>query len=275
MRTVPPGRPAARGKATAKTIDGALQILSLFNHTAPEWTIRDVAARLDVPYSTAYRYVSTLEAAGYLMRHPSTGAYRVGLPLIELAGVALNQLDVRVHGLSHLDHLADVTGLNANMAVLDQGDVLHVAYAFRSAVPRMYTVLGRRAVAHCTALGKVLLADRPFEEVRRIIETYGWRPYTPRSIQTFPDLERALAEIRERGFAVDRGERRVATRCVGAPIRNQLGRVVAAISVSGQAERLPDERIPELAATVMEHASMISYRLGYDDADPQTVLPLV
>jgi DNA-binding IclR family transcriptional regulator len=261
-------------EASAKTIGSGLQILRLFNHLAPEWTIPDIARRLDVPYSTAYRYVTTLAAEGYLVRHEPTGNYRIGLPLIELAGVALNQLDVRVHGLSHLDHLADVTGLNANMAVLYQGDTFHIAYAVRSAVPRMYTALGRRAVAHCTALGKTLLSDLPFEDVRHIIETYGWRPYTAKSIQTFPELDRALAEVRERGYAVDRGERSPGTRCVAAPIRDKTGRVIAAISVSGPHERLPEERLPELAATVQEHASMISYRLGYDDADPSQVAPL-
>lgn len=263
-----------RSDATAKTIGSGLQILRLFNHLAPEWTISAIAERLDVPYSTAYRYVTTLEAEGYLVRHQPTGTYRIGLPLIELAGVALNQLDVRLHGLSHLDHLADVTRLNANMAVLYQGDTFHVAYAIRSAVPRMYTALGRRAVAHCTALGKTLLANFPLEEVRRLIEQYGWRPYTPKSIQSFPELEHALAEIRERGYAVDRGERRLTMRCVAAPIRDRSGRVVAAISVSGPQDRVPEERIAELAATVQEHASMISYRLGYDDADPSQVTPL-
>lgn len=262
---------AGERTAGAKTIDTALRILSLYNHAAPEWTVRDIAARLDVPYSTAYRYVNTLEASGYLVRHPPTGAYRIGLPVIELAGVALNQLDVRVHGIAHLDHLADTTGLNANLAILDGGDTFHLAYAVRSSVPRMYTALGRRAVAHCTALGKVLLADLPNAEVRRLIETSGWRPYTPSSIQDFSTLERALTEVRGRGYALDLGERSPGTRCCGAPVRDRTGRVIAAISVSGPQARLPDDRLPELVATVVEHASLISYHLGYDDADPSHV----
>lgn len=265
----PPREKATEG--TAKTIDGALRILSLYNHATPEWTVRGIAERLGVPYSTAYRYVTTLEAAGYLVRHQSSGCYRVGLPLIELAGVALNQLDVRVHGIAHLDHLADTTGLNANLAILDGGDTFHLAYAVRSAVPRMYTALGRRAVAHCTALGKVLLADLPFEEVRRLIDTHGWRPYTPSSIQSFPELERKLAEVKERGYALDLGERAPGTRCCAAPVRDRTGRVIAAVSVSGPQARLSDDRLPELAATVVEHASLISYHLGYDDADPSHV----
>jgi len=268
-------RGVRHSSAHAKTIDGALKILCRFNHASPEWTIRDLAQQLDVPYSTAYRYVSTLEESGYLVRHRPTESYRIGLPLIELAGVALNQIDVRVHGLSHLDHLADLTGLNANLALLYEGDTFHIAYAVRSAVPRMYTALGRRAVAHCTALGKTLLAALPFDEVRSLVETYGWRPYTPRSIQNFPDLEKALAEVRTQGYALDRGERHLGTSCVAAPIRDKTGQVIAAISVTGPNDQFSDEQLPGLIVTVLEHASVISYRLGYDDADPQPVTPLV
>ncbi|MBX6773343.1 MAG: IclR family transcriptional regulator [Chloroflexi bacterium] len=263
-----------RPDGVASTIGAGLRVLSLFNHLEPEWTIRDIAVRLDLPYSTAYRYVASLEAEGYLVRHRPSGTFRLGLPLIELAGVVLNQLEVRVQGLSLLDQLADATGLNANMAVLYEGDTFHIAYAVRSAVPRMYTALGRRAVAHCTALGKVLLADLPFEEVRQLIERYGWRPYTPRSIQSFDVLARELEEVRARGYAVDRGERSIATRCVAAPVRDRSGRVVAAISISGTQESMPEERIPDLALKVQHYAAQISYRLGYDQADPAHVIPL-
>lgn len=252
----------------AKTIDGALRILDLFNYTHPEWTVQDVARTLDVPYSTTHRYIRTLEASGYLVRHRPSGTYRTGLKLVELAGVALNHLDVRVHGMPHLDHLADVTGLNANLAVLSEGDAFHIAFAVRSAVPRMYTALGRRAVAHCTALGKVLLADLAFEEVRCLVERYGWRPYTARSIQSFSDLERALREVRENGHAIDRDERALGTSCVAAPVKDKAGQVVAAICVTGPSERFTDERLPELIRVVKEHASAISYHLGYDDANP-------
>lgn len=258
--------------SNAKTIDGALRILSLYNHAEPEWTVRGIADRIDVPYSTAYRYVTTLEGSGYLVRHP-TGTFRLGLPLVELAGVALNQLDVRVRGIAHLDHLADATGLNANLAILDGGDTFHIAYAVRSAVPRMYTALGRRAVAHCTSLGKSILAYRPFDEVRRIIETHGWRPYTPNSIQSFDALERELADIRARGYSLDLGERSPGTRCVAAPVRDRSGYVVAAVSVSGPQARLSDERLGDLAPIVVEHANLISYHLGYDDGAPPQSAP--
>ena len=109
---------------------------------------------------------------------------------------------------------------------------LHIAFAIRSHVPRAYTVLGRGAVAHCTALGKVMLADFPFAEVRQLIETHGWRSYTPKSITTFAGLEQSLSEIRANGYAIDRGERSLETNCLAAPIRDATGRVVAAMGLA-------------------------------------------
>lgn len=276
------GRPRAQyvnptssfGEDGTSTIGSAFRILSLFNHFTSEWTVRDIARQLDMPYSTTHRYVRALERTGYITRDTSASTYRVGLKVIELAGVALNQVDARVQGMRDLDHLADVTGLNANMAVLHEGDAFHVAFSLRSAVPRMYSALGRRAVAHCTALGKVLLADLPFEEVRQIIEVYGWRPYTEKSIQDFSDLERALAQVRATGYALDRDERTVGTSCVAAPVRNRQGRVVSAICVTGPSDQMPDERLPALIKQVKEHATAISYQLGYDAETAELPPPL-
>jgi len=243
--------PGEQRKTTGmRTVAKALQILGLFNHKSPEWTIKEVSHRLDLPYSTTYRYISTLVSAGYLVSHDRNGTYRVGLIAIELGGLALNQLDVRLHGLAYLDHLADTTQLNANLAVLYQADILHIAYAVHSTVPHYYTVIGRRSTAHCTALGKVLLAGLPFNEVRSLISKHGWRPQTPNSIT--------------QGYSVDRNEQALKSFCVGAPIHNRLGHVVAAVSVSGSGDPVPEERIPQLAQAVINTANMISYHLGYD-----------
>lgn len=248
---------------SAKTVEHALQILGLFTHTDPEWAVKDIASVLGFPYSSAYRYVGAVRKAGYLTRDERTGKYQVGLAVVELAGIVLNQLDVRVHGLEHLDHLADVTALNANLAVLHEADVLHVAYAVRSAVPRSYTVLGRKSVAHCTALGKVMLADLPFTKVCQLIDKHGWRPCTSKSITNFTDLERALTEVKINGYSLDLAERNLRTHCVAAPIHDRTGRVVGAISVSGPQDRLTEDRLRELIPVVKVHAEMISRRLGY------------
>jgi DNA-binding IclR family transcriptional regulator len=188
----------------------------------------------------------------------------VGLPVIELAGVVLNQLDVRVHGQLYLERLADATGLNANISVLYRGDILHVAFAMRHPAANTYDVIGRRSPAHLTAMGKAMLADLYFGDVRKLIEKYGWRTRTPNSIRCFSVLGHELDQVRERGYALELGEYDLQNRCVAAPIRGRLGRVVAAISVTGQANKIRDDWATELPPTVMDYAAMISHHLGYN-----------
>ena len=263
--------PVARGKswtssAKSKTVERAGLILACFSEAGPHLTLTELAAKLELNPSTVYRYIASLQAAGLLERDARQGGYRLGLRVIELAGIALNQIEARKHALDELDRLRDELNLLTNLAVLFEGDVLHLAHSAPKEVPRMYTTLGRRAVAHCTALGKVLLAHRPWEEVREIIRQCGWRPYTPKSIQSFERLQTELAEIRKRGYSLDREERRLGVGCIAAPVRERSGQVVAALSVSGALERLTKktgEFSPQILRRVLEAANRVSFRLGY------------
>jgi DNA-binding IclR family transcriptional regulator len=262
-----PQRATRRGeraeRAPTQTVDRALTVLGFFTATEPELSSAEIAARLGLHQTTAYRLLSTMEASGYVERDPRTGLYRLGLKVVELAGLKLNQMDLRRHALPALDYLRDTLNLNANLAVLDRGDVCHLAYAVRADVPHTYTLLGRKSVAHCTSLGKALLAFRPRAEVHETIRAGGWRPYTERSIQDFETLDRALDEIAARGYAVDDGERRPNLKCIAAPVRDRAGAVVAAISVSGSPAAIDALGVERVVATVVERADAISASLGH------------
>jgi DNA-binding IclR family transcriptional regulator len=268
------GMPAGRSRKRrispssrkSKTIERAGRILACFSDAEPHLSLTDLAAKLELNPSTAYRYIASLQQAGLLERDTRQGGYHLGLRVVELAGIALNQIEVRKHALDELDRLRDETNLLSNLGVLFEGDVLHLAQSATKDVPRMYTMIGRRAVAHCTAMGKVLLAYRPWTEVRRLIGQYGWRPYTPKSIQRFDRLQTELAAIRTQGYGVDREERRRGVGCLAAPIRERSGHVVAALSVSGSLDRLTGgskEFSAHLLRRVLDGAHRISFRLGH------------
>jgi IclR family transcriptional regulator, KDG regulon repressor len=252
--------------AKSQTIERAASILTCFSSEMPHLSLATLAEKLALNQSTAYRYVSTLVAAGLLERDNRLGGYRLGLRVIELSHVALNQNEVRKHGLEESDLLRDELNVLVSLAVLCEGDVLHIAHSVPDHWPRWHTTVGRRAVAHCTSLGKVLLAYRPWPEVVALIEQYGWRPYTPSSIQDFPRLEEELAEVREHGYAIDREERNRGSICIGAPVHDFSGQVIAALSISGKAEKLPPESWDEIALRVCEAANRISFRLGYQQS---------
>jgi DNA-binding IclR family transcriptional regulator len=249
--------------AKSQTIERAALILACFSAEQNHLTLAELSEKLALNQSTVYRYVATLQRAGLLSRDERRGGYRLGLRVIELANIGLNQLEVRKQALDEMDRLRDNLDMLISLGVLFEGDVLHVAHAVPKEWPRWATTEGRRAVAHCTSLGKVLLAQCPPGEVRQLIETYGWRPYTPHSIGDFAQLELALGKVRELGYAIDREERRLGLCCVGAPIRDHTGTVIAALSISSKAKRLLPILEGRCIPLLLEVADRISFRLGH------------
>jgi DNA-binding IclR family transcriptional regulator len=258
------GTAAARPGVRSQTIERAAFVLSCFSASEPHLSLNQLAAKLDLHPSTVYRYVTTLEAAGLLERDEERRGYRLGLGVVELAGIVLNQLAVRKEALDEMDRIRDETGLIVNLAVLFQGDVLHIAHSAPGGWPRWKTTPGRRAVAHCTALGKVLLAYSPWESVEETIREHGWRPYTPNSIQEFERLADELQRVREQGYAVDDEERAPGIVCFAAPLREYTGRVAASISVSGPRNQMIEDQAMILAR-LTDGANRISARLGGSD----------
>jgi DNA-binding IclR family transcriptional regulator len=250
-------------RAGTQAIERALSLLALFRHENPALSTSEMASALGLHLSTVHRIASTLETARYLQRDARTGYYCLGFAPVELAGMALNQADFVRHSLSELDRLCDLLNLNANLAVLQGDDVVHLAYAVRKGTAHYYTVIGRRAVPHCTALGKVLLGALPLVTVHDMIVRKGWRPCTVHSIDNFDRLDSELHAVREQGYAIDHEERNLGSVCVGAPVRDRAGRVVAAISVTGSLEELRADRLKPIVDAVLQHASRASQRLGY------------
>lgn len=251
-------------RTRSQSTERAALVLACFSAEEPRLSLAELAARLELNQSTVFRYVAALQSAGLLERD-ERGGYRLGLRVIELAGIAVNQIEVRKHALDEMENLRAELGLLVNLGVLFEGDVMHIAASVPDEWPRWYSILGRRAVAHCTTLGKVLLAYKPWEQVQAMIERYGWRPYTPHSIQDFDRLGRELAQIREQGHAIDNEERRVGSICLGVPIRDYSGAVVAALSVSGTTTTLDEQRRALVIPRLLAAAGRISFRMGYSD----------
>jgi IclR family acetate operon transcriptional repressor len=255
----------ARRKVTPRTqtIDRAALVLTCFSSVHPHLTLAQIAAKLDLNQSTVYRYVATLQAAGLLERDEQRGGYRLGLRVVELAGVALNQFAARREALPEMDLLRDDLGLLVNLAVLDGADVVHIAHSAPQGWPVWVTTPGRRAVAHCTALGKVLLSHQTWDEVREAIEATGWRPYTARAIQDFSRLQTELDAVRAAGYAIEDGERGEGSLCFGAPVRDHSGLVVAALSVSSSTHRLDPGTRETVPPRLVDAAARVSSRLGF------------
>jgi len=244
----------------------ALELLQAFTPDEPELGVTDLAHRLGINKSTVYRLLVTLEMGKFVQRDPTTGKYRLGIKLFELGSLVQNLLELRKVARPHLERLQEQCRETIHLAVLDEGQVLYIDKLESPRPVQMYSRVGRRAPAHCTGLGKVLLASLQPEEVDAIIARNGLKRYTENTITDPRKLHDHLALVRQRGYAMDKGEHEELIRCAAAPIHDHTGKVVAAVSITTIGVRFDPRRMDELARLVCETATQISYDLGYPQA---------
>lgn len=227
--------------------------------------LSEVARRARLPVSTAHRLLETLRRRGFV-QPVEDGRYRVGLRAFEVGMGFLRAQRLPEVARPVMVELVDRVEETANLAVRDGAEAVYVLQVESHRMLRLFAQPGARHPLYCTGVGKVLLAWEPEEEVRRLLGPGPLPRFTPRTL-TDPDaVVRELRAIRARGYAVDREERESGVRCVAAPVRDASGRVVAALSVSAPASRVPHHRIPPVAATVVSAAEEISRRLGFSTA---------
>lgn len=245
-------------------VSRAIDVLDLFLDGQGARTVAKITGALGLPRSTTYELVQTLVARGFLRVEGSRG-YDLGLHLFELGSAYANGIDLTDQGQQIAHELVAKSDETVHVATLDWTDVIYLVKADSSKAVRMVSAVGRRLPAHCTAVGKALLAGLNDDEVaRRYNDVTEWIQMTPNSVASLSALLGELKEIRERGLAFDDCESNIDVRCVAAPVHDATGQVVAGMSISVPAHRA-DQRLDELAGYVSDGARSLSARLGYKD----------
>lgn len=253
----------ATGPVT-QSVERALAILTCFSDARPQWRVSDLSRELELTQSTVSRLLATLQALGFVEADPQTGLYGLGLELVTLAGVALNQIEVRRQAVGALSEVATDLGLAANLAVLRGDEIFYLATVEGPRAPKLYTMIGKRNPLHCSALGKTFLAHLPRADQDRILARISYPRFTPRTAASAQELRAMLQTTVLRGFATEVEELALGRACVAAPIRDASGTVVAATSISGPLSAMDlDHRESDLSARVIEMADRISHRLGF------------
>ncbi|MEW8977968.1 MAG: IclR family transcriptional regulator [Symbiobacterium sp.] len=252
------------GSGLTKSVARALSILSCFSDRQPELRVSDFARMLGLTVSNVSRLLATMETLGYVERDENTGLFRPGMELLTLAGIALNLNDVRRASVDELQRLERALGLGTNLAVLRDDSIFYLAHFDGPQAPRGYTLLGRRNPLHATAIGKVLLAHLPEDQLNDVLARIPLTQFTTSTITDPNRLREELAQIRQQGFATEVNELALGRGCVAAPVRNRVGQVVAGISISGPLSAMDFEhRKDKLARIIIEAADNISLKLGY------------
>ncbi len=252
----------------APAVEAALSILETLG-TVHEMGVTDLAKKLGMGKSSVYRLLATLARRGYVEKTPQNDRYQLTYRLFAVGSPAADRSGLREVANPVMQRLAAETGETVNLGALDGARVVTLHKVESRHLLRMHLEVVGGAPTHATALGKVLLADLEPAEVARRLRGRRLERLTPRTIGDRRSLGRALASIREQGFAMDDEECSLGLRCVAAPILDHRGSVVAALSISGPSQRLPDRVMLRMAESVRTAAREISHRLGYPFGSPK------
>jgi DNA-binding IclR family transcriptional regulator len=247
-----------------RVVDRAVRVLKILSDGKPR-TLTELSKELEMNSSTTFRLLATLRSHRLVQLEDATGNYRLGLASLELSQAYHSGDEVRHAALQEMKELRDETMETVHLGVLDDMEVVYLEkLEGLHAIGLMSSRVGRRAPAYCTGLGKVLLAYNNPGFIQENIEQINLQRYTESTITNHAELLDHLELVRDRGYALDMGEHEKEVRCVAAPIFNQYGETVAAISVAGPSGRMdPVEDNQDLIDRTLSAAFKISTNLGY------------
>lgn len=229
--------------------------------------LKDIAKATQLPKTTTFRILYTLERQGYVEKVAGNGRYRLTSKLMEFVTEKADHRRLQDLAGPVMKKLLSEFQETVNLGVLEGDHVLYLDVMESPHLFRLAASVGQRGSIHATAVGKALAAFLPAEVVEAAIKNAGFRKYTERTIQRMLQLREELARVRRRGYAIDEQEIVEGVRCLGAPILDRSGRAVAAISVSGPIVRVTAARGRAIAQALVKGCSEISARLGYKNSD--------
>jgi len=212
--------------------------------------------------STTFHLAKTMVSLGYIRQEKDSKRYRVGRPLFALAASAIDEIEMVNVATPVLEDLSRETGESSHFAVRMGDAVVVIA---RTSGPGAFQLTDRVGVvrpAHCTALGKVILASLRPDQLERFLERVELKPSTAKSVTEIPQLLREIAEIRRSGVAYDDGEFNLEVRCVAVPVKDFTGQIIGALGISGPIWRLSNHALQSRAKIVQAAANRLSAAFG-------------
>lgn len=256
-----------------KSLKRAVELLLYMAASPGPLSFTQIAKATGMGKATANRFLTTLEELGMIHRHPDTGKYRLGLAALRIGIAAGNQLELRHELRPFLAELTRRTGETSNLVVWESTHPVFIDNVESPQNLRMYSRVGRQTHPYCTSVGKVFLAYRDRAFLDSIFEAVPFEARTPKSITSKEKFLQELESVRQQGYATDDEEAEVGARCVGAPIFDSTGQVIATISISGPSSRISQDQFPELGQLVREVAIKAQTNLGFSGVrSPITVI---
>ena len=249
-------------KERIKSIDKVLDLLEFLSINEQEIGVAEISKKLNMGLSTVHRILTTLKSRGYINQNEQTAKYRLGIKLFELGCAVQNTKHLIEIAKPYLRELSGITKEIVNLAILEGREVIYLSKIESTEILTVNIKTGARVMAHCTALGKVLLAFIPDREFDSLYKGEKQLPsLTKNSITSLKELKKHFKEIREHGYAIDKEEYKIGVNCFAVPIINKEGRAIAAISITGPASRFTMDEMEKVKGKLMTISKEISNQL--------------
>ncbi len=257
--------PGDEGRASGgvKSAHRALSILELLVSADRPLGFGEILTTLGYPRSSLFSLLNTLLDRGWIAFDEPSRSYRLGIRTFEAGSAWERSIDLLPLALPHMERIRDALDETVQISVLEGRYNVYLGKMEGGQRLGLASEVGRRLEAHATALGKMLLADVPTDELDTLFAGRQLETFTPNTLATMRDLKEELEAIRRRGHATDNEEYTLGVRCVATPIRDRLGKTMAALSVSFPTFRYSDERGEQALALLYEAVNQISNLLGY------------
>jgi DNA-binding IclR family transcriptional regulator len=243
-------------------VNRAVAILEVLANSRRGLNLSEVGRKVGLPKSSTYRLLATLESMDCVEKNTDTRRYHLGPKLVVLGRAAFANLGLRDSVRPFLMALQRQTGLTVHLSVMETDQGMIIDRIDGGNTPPVASWIGRAIDIHCTAAGKSLVAFLPREQMERHIKAGSFVRHNHKTIVTVGKLRENLAKVRELGYAMDDEEEEIGMRCIGAPVFDNSGYVVAAVSAVGTTEQVPTERVPAIGETIKQFATAISTHLA-------------
>lgn len=256
--------PESEGRNTGqvRSLTRALSIMKHLAASSDGMSLTELSEATQLPPSTTHRLLTTLEAERFVRPDPQVGLWRIGVAAFFVGSSFARSRDTLALVRPYLRRLMEVTGETSNLFVESDGEAVCIGQIESRHAMRALTGIGGRVMLHTSAAGKVLMANMDPNRLENVLRQFSLSRITDKTIVDHRLLASALDSVRRQGYAIDDEEHALGLRCVSAPVFNEFGDVVAAVSISGPTARIPDERLKSLGETVAQAASEATRDFG-------------
>ncbi len=250
------------GKGSVQSLNRALGLLQLLSEYSDGLSLAELAPLADLAPSTAHRLLSSLQALDFVSFEPESNKWFVGVAAFRVGAGYLRRHDHIATAREVMRQLVRQAGETSNLAVMRNQTLTFVGQIECEEAMRMAVPLGARGPLHASAVGKSILAFLSQQEQTQVLNSIDYPPLTTKSHQNAKSLRKELQKVRAIGFAIDDEEQSDGLRCIGAPVFDEFGEPVFAISISGPTVRVTKQRVGGLARHVKDAARTITDRIG-------------